>query len=93
MTIDDATKHSTQQKLFDFIAKGMAEFVKEQGIKDKLPLGFTFSFPVHQTSLVSGNLIEWTKDFTASGAEGNDVVCMLRDAMSRNLLTCNTLIS
>ena len=83
MTIDDATKQSTQEKLFDFIAKAMADFVKEQGIKDKLPLGFTFSFPVHQTSLVSGTLITWTKDFNASGAEGNDVVCMLRDAIDR----------
>ena len=81
--IDDETKQSTQEKLFDFIAKCVAEFIKEQNITKKLPLGFTFSFPVHQTSLISGTLIRWTKDFTATGAEGNDVVLMLRDAFQR----------
>jgi hypothetical protein len=27
-------------------------------------LGFTFSFPVKQTSIASGTLIKWTKGFT-----------------------------
>ena len=49
----------------------------EHNITQKLPLGFTFSFPVKQSSLISGDLIRWTKDFTASGAEGRDVVEML----------------
>ena len=83
MTIDVATKQSTQEKLFDFIAQSMADFVKEHQIKEKLPLGFTFSFPVHQTSLIAGTLIHWTKDFSATGAEGSDVVAMLRDALCR----------
>ncbi|KAL3008104.1 hypothetical protein AAZX31_07G013500 [Glycine max] len=30
-------------------------------------LGFTFSFPVMQTSLASGNLIKWTKGFNIDG--------------------------
>ena len=59
MTIDTATKQSTQEKLFDFIAQSMADFVKEHKIKEKLPLGFTFSFPVHQTSLISGTIMHW----------------------------------
>ncbi len=83
VTIDTPTKQSTQEKLFDFIAQAMADFVKEQNIKHKLPLGFTFSFPVHQTNLIAGTLIHWTKDFSATGAEGNDVVAMLRDAIKR----------
>lgn len=83
MVIDDHTKQSTQEILFDFIAKSVAEFMEEHKISTKLPLGFTFSFPVRQTSLISGTLIRWTKDFSATGAEGEDVVRLLRDAFAR----------
>jgi len=31
-------------------------------------LGFTFSFPVRQTSIASGNLIKWTKGFSIEDA-------------------------
>ena len=83
MVIDDKTKQSTQEVLFDFIAKSVSDFMKEQNITRKLPLGFTFSFPVHQTSLISGTLIRWTKDFSATGAERKDVVQLLKDAFIR----------
>lgn len=83
MVIDDKTKQSTQEILFDFIAKSVSDFIEEQKITSKLPLGFTFSFPVDQKSLISGNLIRWTKDFSASGAVGKDVVELLRDAFAR----------
>ena len=83
MLISDETKQSTQEILFDFIAKAVADFVKEQKIDRKLPLGFTFSFPVHQKTLISGDLIRWTKDFTASGAVGEDVVQLLHQAFQR----------
>ena len=81
--IDTATKQSDQITLFDFIAKSVAEFCKDRNISQKLPLGFTFSFPVRQTSLTSGELIRWTKDFTAKDCVGHDVVKMLRDAFVR----------
>ncbi len=81
--IDDATKQSTGVILFDFIAKCVADFVKKQNITKKLPLGFTFSFPVKQLSLTAGTLIRWTKDFTASGVEGENVVQLLKDAFDR----------
>ena len=44
----------TQEVLFDHIATEVASFVKEQNIETALPLGFTFSFPVKQSSLTSG---------------------------------------
>ncbi len=59
----------------------MAQFIEEHSIKTRLPLGFTLSFPVHQTSLTEGTLIRWTKDFSASGAVGRDVVDMLKTAL------------
>lgn len=83
MKLEDETIQSTQEALFDFIAKALADFVKKHNITNKLPLGFTFSFPVNQTSLTSGTLKRWTKDFTASGAVGRDVIEMLNEAFVR----------
>lgn len=61
------------QELFDFIAAELESFVKTEGEDFHLPegrqreLGFTFSFPVHQTSISSGTLIKWTKGFSING--------------------------
>jgi hexokinase len=45
-------------------------------------LGFTFSFPVHQTSINRGTLIRWTKGFDIPDAIGQDVCLMLQDAIN-----------
>ncbi|EED19355.1 glucokinase GlkA, putative [Talaromyces stipitatus ATCC 10500] len=45
-------------------------------------LGFTFSFPVHQTSINRGTLIRWTKGFDIPDAVGQDVCLMLQDAIN-----------
>lgn len=61
------------QELFDFIASGLASFVEKESERFYLPpgrkreIGFTFSFPVNQTSIDSGILIKWTKGFAVSG--------------------------
>lgn len=57
------------QELFDFIVAALATFVASEGEDFYLPegrqreLGFTFSFPVKQSSIASGTLIKWTKGF------------------------------
>lgn len=51
--------------------------------KEKLPLGFTFSFPLQQVGLTKGYLKTWTKGFSCSGVVGEDVVEMLEDAIRR----------
>jgi len=62
------------QELFDYIAEALAKFVatESEGLHaepDKLrELGFTFSFPVKQTSISSGTLIRWTKGFKIEDA-------------------------
>jgi hexokinase len=61
------------QGLFDFIASKLAAFVGKESGRFQLPpgrkreIGFTFSFPVNQTSIDSGILIKWTKGFAVSG--------------------------
>ena len=87
--LNKATIQSDQKTLFDFIAKTIAEFMRKNNIRRKIPLGFTFSFRVHQTSLTAGTLIKWTKDFTAKDCVGEDVVRMLREAIDRKEWVCH----
>lgn len=49
----------------------------------KLPLGFTFSFPMYQKSLSCAHLVSWTKSFNCEGVVDQDVVKMLNDAIHR----------
>ncbi|KAI4458723.1 hexokinase [Holotrichia oblita] len=72
------------EQLFDHIADCLAKFMKEENImKERLALGFTFSFPLRQLGLTKGLLKSWTKGFNCSGVVGNDVVQLLRDAIKR----------
>ncbi|KAG2618022.1 hypothetical protein PVAP13_3NG258140 [Panicum virgatum] len=79
----------SSMELFDFIAAALAKFVDTEGEDFHLPegrqreLGFTFSFPVNQTSISSGTLIKWTKGFSVNGTVGADVVSELSKAMER----------
>lgn len=59
--------------------------MEEHGLKgaEKLPLGFTFSFPCAQDQLDVGRLIHWSKGFNASGVVGQDVVKLLKEACDR----------
>ncbi|PIA64622.1 hypothetical protein AQUCO_00100235v1 [Aquilegia coerulea] len=80
---------STSNELFDFIAAELAKFVATEGEDFHLSpgrqreLGFTFSFPVKQTSINSGNIITWSKGFSIADAVGQDVVSELTKAMER----------
>ncbi|XP_076367872.1 hexokinase type 2-like isoform X2 [Tachypleus tridentatus] len=74
----------TGTQLFDHIAECLSKFLEYQGIKgQKLPLGFTFSFPCKQEGLTSARLVTWTKGFKCSGVEGEDVVQLLREAVNK----------
>lgn len=65
--IPESLMIGTGQALFDHIAKCLSDFTKLYKIQnEKLPLGFTFSFPCEQVGLTKGILIKWTKGFNAS---------------------------
>jgi hexokinase len=80
--------HGGGGRLFDFIAQGIQAFFSEHKLsrKQAYPLAFTFSFPMAQTAVDSGTLIEWTKGFTASGVVGRDVAGLLAKALKRREL-------
>jgi len=84
--VSDAHKVGPAEDLFGFLAECIKDFLVTSGLPldETYVLGFTFSFPVDQTSINSGTLIEWTKDFTCTHAVGRDV-CLLLDQALRKL--------
>ncbi|GBB98726.1 hypothetical protein RclHR1_03300006 [Rhizophagus clarus] len=85
--ISEPLKNGEARQLFDYIADCVDKFLVEFNIGsstgEKLDLGFTFSFPVDQTAIDKGNLVSWTKGYTASGAVGKDIVYLLQDSLNR----------
>uniref|UniRef100_A0A4W6EKP4 Hexokinase-2 n=1 Tax=Lates calcarifer TaxID=8187 RepID=A0A4W6EKP4_LATCA len=83
-SIPQETMQGTGEELFSHIVDCIADFLEYMGMRGaSLPLGFTFSFPCHQSKLDQGILLRWTKGFKASGCVGQDVVTLLKDAVSR----------
>ncbi|XP_051119743.1 hexokinase-1-like [Andrographis paniculata] len=88
-TIPPALMSGSSDALFDYIVEKLANFVAEEEQRFHQPegrqreLGFTFSFPVLQSSINSGTLIRWTKGFSIDDAVGQDVVAELDKALKR----------
>ncbi len=82
--IPEKIMQGTGEALFDFMAEGVALFL------DQMPpdspqlreLAFTFSFPVAQSAVDAGVLLNWTKGFTAKGVSGKEVVALLSAALA-----------
>jgi hexokinase len=51
--------------------------------REKLSLGFTFSYPATQDNIDQGILQRWTKGFDIDGVEGQDVVPLVEAALER----------
>ncbi|XP_047112829.1 hexokinase-1-like [Schistocerca piceifrons] len=82
--LDDELKVGCGDRLFGFLAECISDFVKEQNLTGaRLPLGFTFSFPMIQKALDVGILVTWTKTFNCPSVVGKDAVQMLKDAIHR----------
>ncbi|KAG5479346.1 hypothetical protein LSCM1_04603 [Leishmania martiniquensis] len=78
--------------LFDFIAQSVKKMMSENAPDDlekRVPLGFTFSFPVDQKAANKGLLIKWTKGFSTKNVEGNDVVELLQASLRRVRVNVN----
>ncbi|KAI0298406.1 hexokinase [Multifurca ochricompacta] len=85
--LTEEQKQEDGQKLFDFCAECLKTFIDtnlgEGTVKEgeKLPLGFTFSYPCSQERIDHGELIRWTKGFGATNTEGRDVAAMFRESL------------
>lgn len=86
--LPESLKVGPADLLWEFIADCLHQFLEEHGQlrnrgknEVKLPLAFTFSFPVAQESIRHGVLQQWTKGFNIRGVEGKDVVLQLERAL------------
>ncbi|KNA14450.1 hypothetical protein SOVF_107490 [Spinacia oleracea] len=88
-------KTGKSHELFDYIAEKVSHVfeMKEDDFEilpgKKRELGFTFSFPVHQTCINSGTLLNWTKDYDAPDAIGKDMVKELSKALEKRAIDVN----
>ncbi|ORZ04639.1 hexokinase-domain-containing protein [Absidia repens] len=88
--VSDQLKLGDMRHLCDFIADCVDDFISEHGDQHTtLDLGFTFSFPILQTSINSGELKQWTKGFACANAVGKDPAVLLQDAFHRKNLQVN----
>ncbi|KAI8997925.1 hypothetical protein BC832DRAFT_535257 [Gaertneriomyces semiglobifer] len=71
--------------LFGFFAECIETFLKEQGldVAEERKLGFTFSFPIKQTAVNRGTLMQWNKGYQCEGVVGKDVVELLGVALKK----------
>ncbi|MFH1830312.1 MAG: hypothetical protein ABH871_06010 [Pseudomonadota bacterium] len=83
--IPKAVMRGTGVQLFNFIAQSIKRFINDNdiGIEESKKLGFTFSFPIKQSNIATGILINWTKGFTATGVVGSNVVNLLTTALKK----------
>lgn len=78
-------KSGSGEELWEYIADCLQQFIEyhHEGEKlDKLPLGFTFSYPCTQEYIDHGVLQRWTKGFDIDGVEGIDVVPPFEKALA-----------
>lgn len=82
--ISQELMHGPGGELFEYIAKCLHDFCLEADIIDeRLPLGFTFSFPCKQAGLRKAYLTSWTKGFKCADTVNHDVCDMLQSALDK----------
>lgn len=70
----------------DHIGKFLTKHHSDKLEGPKIKMGFTFSFPVVQTSLNRGKLLRWTKGFNIPDAVGTDICeCLQKELDKQNL--------
>ncbi len=85
-------KRGESEELWEYIADCIQQFieyhheVEDLEKLDKIPLGFTFSFPATQNYIDNGVLQRWTKGFDISGVEGKDVAPLFEAALAKRKL-------
>lgn len=88
--LPETLRTAQANELWDFVAECVRLFLQDnhhpiECESVKTPLAFTFSYPVTQTSIKNGFLQQWTKSFSVSGVEGQDVVPQLQAAFDRKV--------
>lgn len=87
--VSEELKTGPFRNLCDFIADCVDSFLTEHSVEGTIQLGYTFSFPILQTTSNRGVLKQWTKGFNCSGAVGKDPAISLQDSFRRKNVNVN----
>lgn len=88
--VPEKLRFGSSGPLFAFLAECIDNFLnseKDVVLPAKIPLGFSFSYPMVQESVDSGFLVTWTKSYDLPDAIGKDAVQLLRDALKARGVT------
>lgn len=86
--LPEELKTGQADELWEYIADCLQQFVETHHrgqVPDRLPLGFTFSYPATQDFIDHGVLQRWTKGFDIAGVEGHNVVPMFEEALAKRV--------
>ena len=87
--IPDNLQNAQADELWDYVAECLRLFLLDRhpGEEEpiKIPLAFTFSYPVTQNSIRDGILQQWTKSLQVPDVVGKDVVTQLQAALERKV--------
>ncbi|KAL2270224.1 hypothetical protein VTJ83DRAFT_2408 [Remersonia thermophila] len=90
--IPEELKTGDAEELWEYIADCLLQFIEthhgDVSKIEKLPLGFTFSYPATQNYIDEGVLQRWTKGFDIAGVEGRNVVPMFEAALAARGVPC-----
>jgi hexokinase len=78
--------------MIDFLVESVdafLSFVGKYDIRSPLALGFVISFPLNQTAINKAYVIQWTKDFEITGAEGKNIAELLQIGFRRRHININ----
>ncbi len=86
--VPEDIKAGSGYALFDFIAEKVLAFRQRTGSKAN-KIGFTFSFPVEQSRIDDGKLIQFNKAYDCHDIVGKDVVKLLQERLPSDLQVCS----
>lgn len=90
--INDHLKKGPISDMIDFLVESVdafLSFVGKYDIRSPLALGFVISFPLEQTALNKAYVIQWTKDFEITGADGKNIAELLQLGFRRRHINVN----
>jgi hexokinase len=84
----EGLKTGDADELWEYIADCLEQFIDQhpcEKTSEKIPLGFTFSYPVTQHYIDHGILQRWTKGFDIPGVEDENIIPMFQAAVDRRV--------
>ncbi|CAO3654485.1 unnamed protein product [Mucor hiemalis] len=90
--ISEHLKKCNISEMIEFLVESVDSFLSFVGkydIQKPLALGFVLSFPLEQKAINKAVVIQWTKDFEITGAEGKNIAELLQIGFRRRHININ----